>query len=143
MAVRRGVLIVFILIFLAMAASCGGLLVLSMFVSEPPSIPANATLYLPIRAPFPEVEPSDLVSQFVARPATLWQTVEAIKKAKVDARVKALVITPISGGGLWGQLQEVRQALEDFRTSGRPSPRTSNTEARRSITSRPSRIASS
>lgn len=119
MAVRRGVLIVFILIFLAMAASCGGLLVLSMFVSEPPSVPSNATLYLPIKAPFPEVEPSDLVSQFVAKPATLRQTVEAIKKAKVDSRVKALVVTPIEGGGLWGQLQEVRQALEDFRTSGK------------------------
>ena len=119
MAVRRGVLIVFILIFLAMAASCGGLLVLSMFVSEPPSVPSNATLYLPIKAPFPEVEASDLVSQFVARPATLQQTIEAIRKAKVDSRVKALVVTPISGGGLWGQLQEVRQALEDFRTSGK------------------------
>jgi len=116
---RRGLLIVFILLFLATAASCGGLLVLSLFVSETPSVPANATLYLPIKAPFAEVEASDLISQFVARPATLRQTIEAIRKAKIDSRVKALVVTPISAGGLWGQIQEVRQALEDFKASGK------------------------
>ena len=119
MTARRGLLIVFILLFLATAASCGGLLVLSLFVSETPSVPANATLYLPIKAPFAEVEASDLISQFVARPATLRQTIEAIRKAKIDSRVKALVVTPISAGGLWGQIQEVRQALEDFKASGK------------------------
>lgn len=119
MAVRRGALLVIVLIFLAMAASCSGLIVLSMFMTEAPSVPSNATLYLPIKAPFPEVEASDLVSQFVARPATLRQTIEAIQKAKADTRIKALVVTPTLESGLWAQVQEIRQALEDFRTSGK------------------------
>jgi len=119
LAVRRGVLIVFILIFFAMAASCSGLLVLSLFVTEEPSVPSNATLYLPIQAPFAEVESSDLFSQLVTKAPTLRQTVEAIQKAKVDARIKALVITPSMGGGLWAQVQEIRQALEDFQKSGK------------------------
>ena len=120
MAVRRGVVVVFALIFVAMMVSLGGLVVLSMMVGAPPPVPSNATLYLPIRAPFPEVASFDLISQLVQRPATLRDTIQAIRKAKRDTRVKALVITPSAGGALWAQLQEVRSAIEDFRTSGKP-----------------------
>ena len=119
MAVRRGVIVVFILIFIAMGISMMGLLIIGAFVGTPPSVPSNATLYLPVRAPFPEIESSNLLSQFATQPATLRETIEAIHKAKVDTRVKALVITPSATGALWAQLQEVRAALEDFRTSGK------------------------
>src|SRR5262245_54907011 len=73
-----------------------------------------------VRAPFDEVDPLNLFNQFaaVATP-TLRSTVDMIRKAKVDSRVKTLVITP-EGGALWGQLQEVRAALVDFRASGKP-----------------------
>jgi protease-4 len=119
LAVRRGVVIVFVLIGLAMAASLAGLLVVSLLVGAPPMVPSSSTLYLPVKAPFPEVEPTDVISQLVRRPATLRQTIDAIHKAKRDSRVKALVVTPSASGALWGQLQEVRAALEDFRTSGK------------------------
>jgi protease-4 len=120
LAVRRGVVVVFALIAVAMMVSLGGLLVLSMMVAAPPPVPSNATLYLPVKAPFPEVASFDLVSQLVQRPATLRDTLEAIRKAKRDSRVKALVITPSAGGALWAQLQEVRTAIEDFKTSNKP-----------------------
>ena len=119
MAVRRGVVIVFVLIFIAMGFSLVGLMVLAALAGTPPSVPANATLYLPLRAPFAETDSFDVLSQFVARPATLRTTIQAIHKAKVDSRVKALVITPSTAGALWAQLQEVRSAIEDFRTSGK------------------------
>jgi protease-4 len=119
LAVRRGVVIVFVLIFIAMGFSLVGLMVLAALAGTPPSVPANATLYLPLRAPFPETDSFDVLSQFVARPATLRTTIQAIHKAKVDSRVKALVITPSTAGALWAQLQEVRSAIEDFRTSGK------------------------
>jgi protease-4 len=118
-AVRRGVVVVFVLIFIAMAMSMIGLVAVSMIVGAPPSIPSNATLYLPLRAPFPEVESFNVISQFVKRRPTLREAVEAIHKAKTDSRVKALVVTPAAEGALWGQLQEVRAALEDFRASGK------------------------
>ncbi len=120
MSVRRGVVVVFVLIFIAMAISMVGLVAISMVVGTPPSIPSNATLYLPLNAPFPEVEKFDVISQFVKRSPTLRETIDAIHKAKADSRVKALVVTPGAGGALWAQLQEVRAALEDFRTSGKP-----------------------
>lgn len=120
MSVRRGVVVVFVLIFIAMAVSMVGLVMVSMVVGAPPAVPSNATLYLPIKAPFPEVESFDVISQFVRRQPTLRATIETIHKAKVDGRVKALVISPSAGGALWAQLQEVRAAIEDFRSSGKP-----------------------
>ena len=117
---RRGVIVVVILISIAMVVSLGGLLVLSAFVSAPPTVPSSATLYLPLRAPFAEVESFDFFSQLTARPATLRLTIESIQKAKVDSRVKALVITPSATGAMWAQLQEVRAAIEDFKKSGKP-----------------------
>ena len=120
MAVRRGVVLVFVLIFIAMVMSMGFLFLLSMAGGAPPSVPQNATLYLPIQAPLAEVEPSDVFSQFVSHRQTLASTVDAIRKAKRDTRVKTLVFTPSAAGALWGQLQEVRAALDDFKTSGKP-----------------------
>lgn len=119
MAVRRGVILVFVLIFVAMAASFALLLALALFVPTPPSVPSNATLYLPLRAPFPEVESTNLLTAFVTPPQTLRQTIDAIQKAKRDSRVKAIVITPTAAGALWAQLQDVRAAIEDFKKSGK------------------------
>src|SRR5262245_58625695 len=98
MAVRRAVMVVFILIFIAMGISMMGLLVIGALAGAPPSVPQNATLYLPIRAPFPEIESASLFSQFGSQPATLRGTIEAIHKAKVDSRVKAMVISPGATG---------------------------------------------
>ena len=99
--------------------SFGGLLMLAMMGGTPPPVPQNSALYLPLEAPFGEIEPADVFSQFVNRRPTLSATIDAIQKAKRDARVKTLVIRPSAGGALWAQLQEVRAALEDFRASGK------------------------
>jgi len=117
---RRGIFLVLLLIFLGTLASIAGWIFLSFTTAPPPSVPSNAALYLPIQAPFGELEANDVLSTLVRRPPTLRQTVEAIRKAKIDARVKTLVITPQASGALWGQLQEIRGAIEDFKTSGKP-----------------------
>jgi len=120
LAVRRGVLLVIILVAIATLTSAGLLVLLSLAAGAPPSIPANASLYMPLTAPYSEVEPADVFSQLGRRPPTLRATVAAIRRAKIDARVKSLVITPSAAGALWGQVQELRGAIEDFRTSGKP-----------------------
>ena len=65
MSARRGIFVVLSLIFLAMLASVVGVVVLSQLVATPAPIGANSTLYLNIRAPFSEIEPSDVLSQFL------------------------------------------------------------------------------
>jgi protease-4 len=120
LAVRRGVLLVFVLIIFATFISIVGLVFLSMIGGAPPSVPASATLYLRIDGPFSEVERAGVIGQFVPQAPTLRSTVDAIRRAKRDARIKTLVVTPSVGGALWGQIQEVREALVDFKTSGKP-----------------------
>lgn len=118
MTARRAILLVFVLIVLASVVSIAGLLVLAGTVRAP-SVPSEATLHLEIDAPFAEIEPISLLSPFTTT-QTLRSTVDTIRKAKTDARIKTLVIRPQASGALWGQLQEVRAALVDFRQSGKP-----------------------
>jgi protease IV len=120
MSSRRGIILVLLLIVFGVAVSFAAWVFLSLGSSSPPSVPQNAALYLPIQAPFEEVEANDVFSQFVRRPPTLRQTLDTIRKAKMDSRVKTLVFTPQAAGALWAQLQEVRGALQDFRAAGKP-----------------------
>ncbi len=117
---RRGTLLVLLLILMAVLVSAGATMLLMLAGGSQPSIPSNATLYLEIEAPFSEIEPNAVLSQLMGAPPTLRETVETIRKAKDDSRVANLVVLPRSAGPLWGQVQEIRAALEDFKTSKKP-----------------------
>jgi protease-4 len=117
---RRGVILVLVLIGLGMFVSLVAVLIIGTAAGPPVHVPSNASLYLRVTAPFAEVVPSDVLSVFGAAPPTLRDTIHAIRKAKADRRVKTLVLTPQVQGALWAQLQELRGAIDDFRTSGKP-----------------------
>jgi protease IV len=117
---RRGIAIVITLILVAVLVSAVGVLVLTLFVGTTPTIAANSTLDLKISAPMSEVEPSEVL-QFLGATPTLRSTVDTIRRAKTDSRIKALLVRPVAAGALWGQLQELHAAIEDFRTSGKPA----------------------
>src|SRR5262249_51744013 len=93
---------------------------LTLTTAAPPSVPDQAAVYLRLNAPWSEVERLDLFSAFGQTPLTLRETINAIHRAKRDSRVKTLVIQPAVQGALWGQLQEIRAAIEAFRGSGKP-----------------------
>ncbi len=120
MSSRRALLIVLSLIFLAVLASGAAVLVLALLVGAPASIPSESALHVRLEAPFNEVEPSDVVSQLLRQRPTLRQTIDLLRRAKGDSRIKALVIRPVNLGPLWAQTQELRQAIADFKTSKKP-----------------------
>jgi protease-4 len=107
------------LIALAVLFSAAGLVVLALLSGPAPTVQANSTLYLPLRAPFSEIERVD-VFQLFDRPRAMRTTVELIRRAGTDDRITSLVVMPQAAGALWAQLQEVRQALVDFKASGKP-----------------------
>jgi protease IV len=117
---RRGVVLVLSLILLAVFVSAAGLIVIGAFAEPPVNVPASSTLTLRVAAPYSEIDRSDLVRQFLETPPTLRSTTELIRRAKGDNRVKVLVIRLAGAGALWAQLQEVRAAIEDFKTSNKP-----------------------
>jgi protease-4 len=43
-----------------------------------------------------------------------------LHKAKTDSRIKSVIVKPTGAGALWGKVQEVRDAIADFRGSGKP-----------------------
>ena len=56
----------------------------------------------------------------VGRRETLSDVVGALRKAKLDDRVEGVILMPPLGAGLWAKAQEIRDAMLDFRESGKP-----------------------
>ncbi len=120
MAVRRGVWIVLVLIIAAVGISAMGLLAMALFVGRAPQVSGNSTLVLKIGGDLQETEPGGVIGQFFEAPPTVRSIVDSLRKAKVDRRISSVVIRPTSAAALWGKVQEVRDAIVDFRRSGKP-----------------------
>jgi protease IV len=118
-ALRRGVWVVLALIIAAVAFSAAGLVVMALMVGREPSVPSQSTLVLRIGGNLQETEPGG-IAQLFEPPPTVRSVVDALRKAKVDRRVSSVVIRPTGTAALWGKVQEVRDAIVDYRTSGKP-----------------------
>ena len=93
---------------------------MALFVGRAPQITGNSTLVLRIGGELQEMEPAGVIGQFFEAPPTVRSIVDALRKAKVDKRVTSVVIRPTSAAALWGKVQEIRDAITDFRRSGKP-----------------------
>ncbi len=120
MALRRGVWLVIILLVLAVFVSAAGLLLLYTAVGREPQVARNSTLVLRLNGDFAEIEPGGVLGSFIESPPTVRSIVETLRKAKVDARIASVIIKPAGAAALWGKVQEIRDAIVDFRRSGKP-----------------------
>ena len=124
MAIRRGVGLVLALVLVACLVSVGGLLAIWMVVGAEPNIPSRSTLVLRVDGDPVEGGPDDGFSQFlpVRRAHSIRMLVENIRKAKVDRRVAAMVVRPSGLSSPYrAKVQELRDAILDFRRSGKPA----------------------
>jgi protease-4 len=119
-ALRRGVGIVLGLIIAAILVSATGLILMAALVGRQPQVGGNSTLVLRIGGDLQETEPGGVIGQFFEAPATVRSLVEALRKAKVDRRISSVIVRPSGAAALWGKVQEVRDAIADFKTSGKP-----------------------
>lgn len=117
MALRRGVALVLILIGVAILVSLAGIALVYVVVGREPAVSANSTLVLRVGGDLAEAEPGDVFSQFMETPPTVRSVVETLRKAKVDRRINGIVLMPTGANGLWGKIQEIREAILDFRQS--------------------------
>jgi protease IV len=124
LALRRGVGLVLIIIGIATLVSFAGLLFLYAALSREPTVPRDSTLVLRIGGELMETVPDDVVTQLLrrARPPTVREIVESLRKAKVDRRISSVLVVP---GGIqspfWAKPQEIRDAILDYRRSGKPA----------------------
>ena len=87
-----------------------------------PSIPERSTLVLRIGGELVETPPNDVFEQVTGGKAaqTVRGYVEALRRAKTDARIQSVLIVPSHfESPYWGKVQEIRDAILDFRTSGK------------------------
>src|SRR5687768_7864420 len=101
--------------------SMAGVMLMYLVVSRGPAVPLSATLVLRPGGEIQEVVPNDVFGQVLGRStSTVRGFVEALEKAKRDTRIRAVLLMPSSLSlPYWAKVQELRDAVTDFRKSGK------------------------
>src|SRR2546427_864053 len=120
---RKVVLIVGgIVLFFVMVVVLGVAIVVSALRGNRPSIQDNSVLALKISGSLPDYVPDDPLRRiFGGQPQSLSSLLAQFRKAKVDKRISAVMLDidmPPNGG--LAKADEIRDAIADFRTSGKP-----------------------
>ncbi len=120
MAVRKGVGLVLVFVALAILVSLAGLAGLILWVGGGPAIPRQATLVVRLDQPLAETEPRGVLQPFLGAPPTVQGVIESLTRAARDPRIAGVVLVPAAPPGLWAKTQELREAVLEFRRSGKP-----------------------
>jgi protease-4 len=76
---------------------------------------------LRVAGSLPDYSPDDPLKRYFGGPdQSLTGLVMNFKKAKVDKRIKAVLLDIDLSGVGWGKAEEIRDAITDFRSSGKP-----------------------
>jgi protease-4 len=120
-ALRRGVVFVLSFITLAVIVSVTGIAFVYLLVSRGPSIEDDSTLVLRPGGELQETVPDDVVGQLIGRNVTTVRSfVESLRLAKRDPRITGVLLVPSSfESPFWAKVQELRDAVLDFRKSGK------------------------
>jgi protease-4 len=119
---KRGLGLVLGLLLVAIVVSAAATVVLFFLVTPSTRVADRSTLVLRPGGELLEVVPDDVL-QFVSRSEarTVRGYVEALRKAKIDKRIAAVLLAPRPlSSPFWGKVQELHEALLDFKTSGKP-----------------------
>jgi len=122
MAMRRLLKFVLSLVILCVVLGIVAVIGAWIVVGRGPSVPAHSTLVLRIGGDLVETPPNDVIGQLTggARAQTVEGYVEALRRAKSDPRIDSVLIMPTPfQSPYWGKVQEIRDAVLDFRKSGK------------------------
>jgi protease-4 len=119
---RKTVLIISgIAVALILVVLVGLAVIVSAFRKGPPRIQDNSVLALRVAGPLPDYVPDDPLRRFFGgTDQSLTNLVLQFKKAKADKRIKAILLDIDMSGAGWAKSEEIRDAIADFRSSGKP-----------------------
>jgi len=119
---RRGFGLIFTLLGVAVFVSLAGFVVLYLLFGREPSVASNSMLVLRVGGSLTEMAPTDVVGYLRGvRTPTVRSIVDDLRKAKSDPRIKSVLLKPTGfDSPFWGKVQEIREAVLDFRKSGKP-----------------------
>src|SRR2546427_9999105 len=111
-----GIVIALVFVFLL-----GIAIIVSAIRGNRPSIRDNSVLVLKISGPLPDYVPEDPIRKlFGGQPQSLSSLLGQFRKAKVDKRISAVLLDIHMQEEGWHKGEEIRAAIADFRTSGKP-----------------------
>ena len=121
MPVRRGVRFVLVFIGIAVFVSFAGMVLMYLLLSGGPVVPSAATLVMRPGGDLQEIIPDDVVGQVFGRDVdTVHGFIESLQKAKRDPRIRSVLLMPSTlSSPYWAKVQELRDAVVDFRESGK------------------------
>src|SRR5471030_2626057 len=119
---RRGFAILFTLLGFAVFISLVGFALMYVLVGREPAVASDSTIILRVGGSLSELAPADVVGYLRgSKTPTVRSIVDNLRKAKVDPRVKAVLLKPTGfDSPFWAKVQEIRDAVIDFRKSGKP-----------------------
>jgi protease-4 len=119
---RRGFAVIFTLLGAALFVSIVGFTLIYVLFGREPAVPPNATLVLRVGGNLSEIAPADVFGYLRGvKTPTVRSIVDDLRKAKVDARVRRVLLKPTGfESPFWGKVQEIRDAVLDFKKSGKP-----------------------
>jgi protease-4 len=119
---RRRFTVIFTILGFALFLSMAGFFLLYLAVGREPSVSSGSTLVLRVGGDLTEVAPANVVGYLRGSKApTVRSIVDNLRKAKVDARVTSLLLKPTGfESPYWGKVQEIRDAVVEFKKSGKP-----------------------
>ena len=110
-----GILLVFLIVGIIGLALIAGSL-------GKPDVPNNSVLVLSISGDLPDYLPEEpLAKAFgIDEKQSFTTLLTQLRKAKVDNRIGAVMLDISFPGIGWGKADELREAIKDVRTSGKP-----------------------
>jgi protease-4 len=110
-----------IIVGLVLVALLGVAILVASFRRSEPTIADNSVLTLRVAGPMPDYVPYDPLRRFFGgTDQSLTNLVQQFQKAKVDKRIKVVLLDINLSGAGWGKSEEIRDAITDFRSSGKP-----------------------
>ncbi len=99
-----------------------GIALIASSISQP-TVAQNSVLILNVSGSLPDYTPDDAFARAVgfAQPQSFTGLLTQLRKAKVDSRISAVFLDINFPGIGWGRADELRDAIADFRSSGKPA----------------------
>jgi protease-4 len=87
-----------------------------------PSVPDNSVLVLSVSGDLPDYIPEDQLAKAfgITKGQSFTALLTQLRKAKVDNRIQAVMLDINFPGIGWGKADELRDAIKDFKASGKP-----------------------
>jgi protease-4 len=113
--------IVGLVLAVVLAVVVGIMLLLSMFRKSEPVVRDNSVLVLKVSGSMPDFVHENLFRRMLrGDELTMEKLLEQLRKAKTDKRIGAILLDINMSGAGWAKAEEIRDAITDFRASGKP-----------------------